>query len=106
MKKQENTGTSIKEVNKLLKIYIDVIHTPVQLPPKRIQDHHIPIKEGNKPVNANPYRCPYFQKEEIEKVIKEMLNNGIIRRSTSPFASPFLLVKRKDGSWRMEITGP
>lgn len=38
---------------------------------------------------------------EIEKQIKEMLNSGIIQKSSSSFASPIILVKKKDGTWRM-----
>jgi hypothetical protein len=43
---------------------------------------------------------PYFQREIIDKEIKEMLASGVIRESTSPWSSPVVLVKKKDGSWR------
>ena len=33
--------------------------------------------------------------------MQEMLDKGIIQYNTSPFASPVVLVKKKDGSWRM-----
>ena len=85
----------------LLEDFDDLFLEPQGLPPNRTHDHAIPLIEGTPPVNVKPYRYPFFQKSEIEKIILEMLKDGIIRPTTLPFSSPVLLVKKKDGTWRM-----
>lgn len=77
-----------------------VFEKPVGLPPSRNREHQIILKEGSNPIGVRPYRYPQSQKDEIERLITEMLKAGIIHPSTSPFSSPVLLLKKKDGSWR------
>lgn len=54
-------------------------------------------------VKVRPYKYHVIQKTEIEKLIQEMLQAGIIRDSNSPFASPVVMVKKKDDSWRLRV---
>lgn len=63
----------------------------------------IPLKEGSNPVSVRPYRYPQFQKNEIERLVADMLKSGVIRPSQSPYSSPVLLVKKYDGSWQLCI---
>ncbi|PKA66247.1 putative mitochondrial protein [Apostasia shenzhenica] len=89
------------ELNFLLQTYSEVFTEPKGLPPHRPFDHQIVLKEGTDPINVKPYRYPALQKAAIEKLINEMKDAGIIRDSASPFSSPIVLIKKKDGSWRL-----
>jgi hypothetical protein len=87
-------------LDRLLDTFADVFAPPTGLPPARDCDHHIHLKPGTEPVAVRPYRYPQLQKDELEQQCEAMLQQGIIRPSTSPFSAPVLLVKKQDGSWR------
>ncbi|RVW24529.1 Transposon Ty3-I Gag-Pol polyprotein [Vitis vinifera] len=97
---QQNNEELSSDMQALLEEYSDVFAAPTKLPPTREIDHKIPLKDGTEAINVRPYRYAYFQKTEIENQVRDMLNAGLIRPSTSPFSSPVLLVKKKDGTWR------
>jgi len=90
----------VPEIQQLLLQYSQLFQEPSSLPPERYCDHHIELIPGEQPVNTRANRYAPTQKTEIEKQLADMLRSGTIRPSTSPYASPILLVKKKDGSWR------
>lgn len=73
------------------------------MPSRRLHDHHINLKEESGPINVKPYRYPHYQKNEIEKWVRDLLTTGVIRPSTGPYSSPVLLVKKHDCWWRLCI---
>ena len=89
------------DLQKVLDNHSKVFETPKGLPPSHDHDHAIHLIPGSVPPNIRPYRYPYFQKSEIERMIAEMLEAGIIQPSQSSFSAPVVLVHKKDGSWRM-----
>ena len=59
--------------------------------------HEIKLS-NNTPFKERYRRIPPHQYEEVRKHLQEMLDIGAICRSTSPRASPVVLVHKKDGS--------
>jgi hypothetical protein len=79
-----------------------VFSTPQGLPPFcGVHDHSIPLVPGSLPPNIRLYHHPFSQKNEIEKMVQELLNAGVICPSTSPYLSPVVMVLKKEDSWRM-----
>lgn len=88
------------EITALLSQFEDVFQDPKQVPPQRSYDHAISLLPGPVPINCKPYHYSPEHKSVIEKQVQELLQSGLIVHSHSPFASPVLLVRKKDGSWR------
>ncbi|XP_075084980.1 uncharacterized protein LOC142168223 [Nicotiana tabacum] len=69
------------ELQRLLSKHTALFEAPSGLPPQRSRDHRIILKEGTLPVNVKPYKYVAKQKDEIERMIKKMLDSGVIMPS-------------------------
>jgi hypothetical protein len=91
------------DLQSLLDQFASVFDAPTGLPPRRQYDHQIPLIPGARPVSMRPYRVAPELKSEIEQQIQELLRLGVITHSNSPFASPVLLVRKQDKTWRLVV---
>jgi hypothetical protein len=81
------------EIQEIIDIHSKVFGPiPPGMPPDRGFEHIIELEEGENPVITTPYRHLKKYKDEIEKAIKELLDMGHIRPSSSPFSSLVVLV--------------
>lgn len=56
---------------------------------------------SNTPFFCPPRRMAYNEIKEVQKIVEQMVKDGIIRPRNSPYASAIVLVKRKDGRYRL-----
>ena len=61
--------------------------------------HRANIKPGP-PIAVPPYRTTPEMQQEMDKQVHEMLADGLVSHSTSPYSAPVLLVRKKLGGWR------
>ena len=73
------------------------------LPPDRAIEFVIELVPGIKPISIPPYRMAPVELKELKAQFEELLSNGFIRPSTSPWGAPVLFIKKKDGSLRLCI---
>ena len=55
------------------------------------------------PIHGKPNPLPYAMREELQNEVDSMLEMGVVRPSTSAYASPVVMVKKKDGSNRVYV---
>lgn len=69
---------------------------------------HRILTECSRPVYSRIYRYPEVHREEVDKQIDEMLKQGIITKSKSPYNSPIWIIPKKtndlqEQKWRIVI---
>ena len=53
------------------------------------------------PCKQAPRRMPFVVRQEVARQLKNMQQHGVIQPSCSPWSSPIVMVKNKDGSHRV-----
>ena len=53
-----------------------------------------------RPIRLRPHRLALAKRQAAEDKVREMAAGGVIEPSSSPWAAPAVLVRKKDGSWR------
>ncbi|KAK8934991.1 hypothetical protein KSP39_PZI014260 [Platanthera zijinensis] len=72
-------------------------------PPQREIDFTIDLMSGAKPVSRALYRLAPKEMAELKVQLDELMEQGYVRPSSSPWSAPVLFVKKKDGSMRLCI---
>ena len=90
--------TQRTELDQLLQQFADVLSSR----PGRTQIAECCIRtRAASPIRLPPYRLPHAYRDIVKSELEEMEKDGIIERSSSEWAFPIVLVKKKDGSLRM-----
>lgn len=88
----------LQTFNNMLQNHTDIFN---ETGPSTIQvKHHITLS-NNMPIASTPYRLPNHKKDILRTELNKMIAEGIIEESDSPWASPVVMVGKKDGSIRV-----
>ena len=91
----ENQTNELKDI---LSSYSDVL---TDVPGKTDLIEHDVIVKSDIPVTRKAYMLPYALREKVRLEIDNMLEAGIAEKSNSPYASPIVVVPKKDSSIRL-----
>ncbi|XP_071490086.1 uncharacterized protein [Diadema antillarum] len=87
-----------KQVTDLVGEYSDILSDK---PGRTDVVRHDLITTNDRPIRQRAYRLPHALKDTVKKELDEMLDAGIISPSDSPYASPLVIVRKKDDTLRL-----
>jgi hypothetical protein len=91
-------GSEVPVVNEFTDVFPEELPG---MPPDRDIEFVINLKPGTTPIYNTPYRMATPELAELKKHIKELLEKGFIRPSSSPWGAPVIFVPKKDGTQRL-----
>ena len=96
------TDSQVHNLSQLILLYDDVfsLHAQEQECGEVDGITHVVNTDNHPPINQLPQRVPFAQCKEMSKLVNEMLHNNVIEDSSSPWSSPVVLVKKKNGQLR------
>ena len=63
--------------------------------------HHIELFPDTRPIRCTPYRQSPDKARALQEELSNLLDHGIIEESSSPWASPIVMVPKADGTLRL-----
>ena len=69
----------------------------------RITVHHTIPTADARPTSVRPFHKTPQQREVLQKEVHKLLEDTVVRESTSPWASPVILKKKPDGTYRFLV---
>ncbi|CAD6199495.1 unnamed protein product [Caenorhabditis auriculariae] len=101
---EQTSGKTLSEkVKKLVSKFTDVfVQDDKDLTQTPVFTHDIELLD-DRPIRQKTRHIPFGLRNEFRKTLDEMLSKGVAEPSSSPYASPVVLVKKKDGTIRVCI---
>jgi hypothetical protein len=91
-------GSMVPVVNEFLDVFPEEL---LSMPPNRDIELMIDLMPDTAPIYKNPYRMATPQLVELKEHIKELLETGYSRPSSSSWGAPVIFVLKKDGTQRL-----
>jgi hypothetical protein len=103
LQEKVDTISSLDPIQRSSLLAVLLVHQSVfnELPGRTQKYVHIIKMHDYTPFVKKAYPIAFSLRPEVEKVIQQMLQLGVIKREASPFASPMTVVKKKNGTVRI-----
>ena len=72
-------------------------------PPAREVTHSLDVSPGSEPTYRTPYRLRPAEQDELEEELRDILAQGFIRPSHTPYGTPVFFVPKKNRRWWMYV---